>query len=114
MHGVSLLQLVPENGKAPRSPSWIQGLQESDPRGAAQVFLKWVPNAEADFLHYRLWRKRAEENEHALLCGNSSLNTSVYTDTEVRRGCTYHYRLQAVNACGVSSGYSEELVVAVS
>jgi beta-xylosidase len=114
MHGVSLLQLVRENRKAPRSPSWIQGLQESDSRGRAQVYLKWIPNAETDFLHYRLWRKRAEENEYTLLCGSSSLNTSIYTDTDVRRANTYYYRLQAVNASGESSSYSEELAVAVS
>jgi xylan 1,4-beta-xylosidase len=114
MHGVSLLLLVPENRKPPQTPSWIKGEQEFDCRRNPQVFLKWMPNSEVDFLHYRLWRKNTEADEEFILCKSCSLNTSLYTDSQVLAGNTYRYRIEAVNANGVSSGYSEELVVSVS
>lgn len=114
MHGVSLLQLVPESTKAPEAPSWIRGGAETGAWGNPQVFLKWKPNAEADFLHYRLWRKQSGEDAFQIICDDSSLNISVYIDMGVEKEKSYRYRLQAVNASGVVSSYSEELAVSVS
>ena len=102
------------NRKPPKTPSWERGEQETDCRADLQVFLKWTPSAEEDFLHYRLFRKDAETGEESVICESCSFNTSLYVDNVVHAGNTYRYRLQAVNASGVSSGYSEELVVAVS
>ena len=113
MHGVSLLQLVPENRQVPRSPVWIKGVSEEGAWGHPQVFLKWKPNAELDFLHYRLWRKQPTEGEFRLLCGDASFNTAVYVDTEVQGAGTYCYRLEAVNASGVLSERSGELTVVI-
>jgi len=113
MHGVSLLQLLPENKEAPKSPAWIKGLSETGALGKPQVFLKWKPNSEPDFLHYRLWGKRSQTDEFELIYDTSSFNTAVHIELEVENGNTYHYRLQAVNASGVASSYSEELAVSV-
>lgn len=114
MHGVSLHLLVPKNSKAPKSPSWINGLSETSALGKPQVFLKWKPNSESDFFHYRLWRKRSQTDEFEIIYDTSSFNTAVHIEPGVENGNTYHYRLQAVNASGVASSYSEELAVSVS
>jgi hypothetical protein len=106
--------LVPENKEAPKSPSWNKGLSETGALGELQVFLKWKPNSELDFLHYRLWRKRTQKDEFEIICDNSSFNTAVYIDMEVENENTCHYRLQAVNASGVASSYSEELTLSIS
>ncbi len=37
-----------------------------------------------------------------------------FLDMGVEKGNTYQYRLQAVNASGAASGYSEELIVSIS
>ena len=114
MHGVSLLQLLPENKEAPKSPAWIHGLSETGALGKPQVFLKWKPNSEPDFLHYRLWGKRSQTDEFEIISETTSFNTAVHIDMGVENGNTYHYRLQAVIASGVASSYSEELAVSVS
>jgi xylan 1,4-beta-xylosidase len=114
MHGVTLLQLVPENGKAPKRPSWIKGLIEKGAGGGLQIFLKWTPSSEPDFFHYRLWRRRPGEKEFQLLRDHGSLNTAVFVDTDVGKTGIYQYRVQAVNASDRSSRYSEELAVRVS
>lgn len=114
MHGVSLLQLVPENTKPPKKPSWIRSEVETGAWGGPQIFLKWKPSSEGDFLHYRLWRKREREGDYQLLWDDDSFNTAIFFDQEVDKGQTYHYRLQAVNASKAVSPYSEESVITVS
>lgn len=111
MHAVALLLLVPENRRPPRPPEWVHGLPETGAAGGAQVFLRWSPSREPDFLHYRLWRRETGETEDSLLEAGSSLNTAVYTDMDVRQGRRYEYRVQAVNASGAASRLSEPLEV---
>jgi hypothetical protein len=114
MHGVSLLQLVPENTKPPKKPSWIRAEVETGARGDPQIFLNWKPSSEPDFFHYRLWRKQAREGDYQPLWDDDSFNIAIFVDLKVDKRQTYHYRLQAVNASNVVSPYSEELVITVS
>ncbi len=111
LHAVSLLLLVPHNPAAPAPPQWVRGTAESGESGP-RVFLKWRPSPEPDFLHYRL-RRRTGAGRPEPLCQRVSLNTSVYTDAEVRPGERYSYAVEAVNASGAVSTPSPELRVAV-
>lgn len=113
-HAVSLLVLVPENTRPPKTPSWIKAEVETGAWGGPQVFLKWEPNAEPDFVHYRLWRKGSGEKEFRIVWDHSSFNTAVFVDAGVAAGQSYRYRLQAENASNAASACSEELAIAVS
>jgi len=118
LHGVSLLLLVPENGRAPEPPEWIRAAAETGAPGNPQVFLKWRPAAEPDFLHYVLWRRElgggdggSDGAEPLRIAGDPSLNTAVYVDSTVQAGREYGYRLQAVGASGAVSEHSAEIAV---
>jgi hypothetical protein len=73
--------------------------------GNSQVFLSWRPNNEADFLHYRLRR------DGEILRETPSFNTATHVDMSPRPGTPNCYQLQAVNASGCGSDWSEELCV---
>lgn len=111
MHAVSLLKLVPAGSRAPGRPVWLKGESETGVRGNRQVFLAWRPSPEADFLHYRVWRKAEPETEPR--CLNEQRATALYVDMDVEPGKNYIYALQAANASGRVSAYSDELEVFV-
>ncbi len=111
MHSVSLLLLAPENPLAPARPAVIKGVAERDLNQNRQVFLKWQPNSEPDFLHYRIERRSANETSFRTIGTPPTLNTAVWVDSEVRRGETYFYRVQAFNASLRGSEWSEEFLV---
>lgn len=108
MHAISLILFVPVNGTAPAIPTWIKGIAENGHHGNRQNFLKWTPNEERDFLHYRLWRK-ADDGDFELIADTPSLNTATYTDMDVQADLRYSYKVQAVNASGKTSDLSEIL-----
>ena len=111
MHSVSLLLLVPENKERPEKIEWVKGLAEKGFNGNTQVFLKWKPNSERDFLYYRIFRKSEAEKEFQLLSDNTTLNTATYTDMNVNGDNSYVYKLQSVNASMVYGNFSEEFIV---
>ncbi len=113
-HAVSLYLLLPRSREKPEPPGWIMAEIETNFLHCAQVFLKWQPSPEPDFLHYRLWRSEAApEAEPALICDNPSLNTAVYIDTAVESGRAYRYSVQVVNAASVGSDLSTESTVKI-
>lgn len=113
-HAVSLYLLLPRSREKPEPPDWIRAELETNVFQCAQVFLKWQPSPEPDFLHYRLWRSEvAPEAEPAIICDNPSLNTAVYIDTAVESGRAYRYYVQAVNAAAVGSDLSAESTVKI-
>lgn len=104
MHAISLLLLVPENNSVPAIPSWIKGTVETGYHGNPQIFLKWTPNTEKDFLSYRLWRALAD-GEFELIADN--LDTATYTDMTINANTQYSYKVQAVNASEQASDLSD-------
>lgn len=107
MHAVSLLLLVPSSDAKPSSPTWVKTRSEQGFNGNAQNFLKWHPNTEADFLHYKLWRK-ANNAKFELIAESQQLNTATYTDMDIEANARYSYKVQSVNASGHSSDLSGE------
>ena len=73
-----------------------------------QVFLKWTPCADTDFLYYRIFRHKHGEEGFKIISDNTSINTSTYIDMEVEEGASYFYKIQSLNASYVESEYSEE------
>ncbi len=113
MHSVSLLLLLPENPERPSQPAFIKAVAETGCNGNRQVFLKWQPCPERDFLYYRIWRRGAGEAEFRLISDAQSLNTATYTDMDVADGQRYEYRVESLNASLVASERSEAIAVAV-
>jgi len=112
MHAVTLLLLVPSNSSAPRVPAWKKAVSEKGYNGNAQVFLKWKPNEEKDFLCYTIERKEGSGNYEQIV-SDTKCNTAVYTDMSVKKGSRYTYRIRSVNASVIASEWSEEREVAV-
>lgn len=110
MHSVSLLLLLPRTDRQPAKPVWIGSEVEKGFNGNTQVFLRWQPDSDFDFLRYQIERKKTGASEFAPVSG-SSLNTAAYVDMDVIPGETVTYRIRAVNASLNESGYSEELTV---
>ena len=108
MHSVSLLLFVPENREKPGKTKIIKAVFEEGYLKNPQVFLKWQPNSEKDFLYYRIWRRLEGEEDFELICDNPSVNTAVYTDMDLVSGRRYFYSIQAMNASMVAGEMSEE------
>jgi len=113
MHSVSLLLLTPESTKKPDRPEFIKGESEQGYTRHIQVFLKWKPNTEDDFLYYKMWKKKQGEGEFTLISDNISLNTAVFIDLDVEKNRKYIYKVQAVNASMLESDYSDVIEVLV-
>lgn len=113
MHSVSLLLLIPHNTQKPSIPTKIRAKIEEGFNKNPQVFLKWEPNADKDFLYYKIWRKAQDSDEYELISDNPSFNTAVYVDMDVEKGNSYTYKIQAVNASMVSSEFSEAIEVKI-
>ncbi len=111
MHAVSLYVLVPSGDMA--TPTWVKGEAEMGYHGNVQVFLKWTPNSEKDFLHYRLWRADGD-NDSVVIADMLTFNTATFTDMDVTPDTEYHYAVQAVNVSGQTSDLSDVFVVGTS
>ena len=114
MHSVSLLLMVPKNQAG---PSKLRIKKAEFERGYAQnpqVFLKWEPCADDDFLYYRIWRAEETDTAPVLISDNTSVNTATYVDMDVKEGSRYFYRIQAVNASMVEGEMSEPVKVVTS
>ncbi len=114
MHSVSLLLLLPDNDGRPGSTRFIKAVAETGCNGNRQVFLKWRPNADRDFLYYRVGRREAGEAEYRLISDSPSLNTAIYVDMDVTAGRSYEYRIQCLNAAGVASEWSEPAALSLT
>lgn len=106
MHAVSLLLFVPQTEDKPECITDIKGEVEKGSNGNDQVFLKWNPSPEFDFLYYKISRKKHLEHDYTIISQNISQNTSTYVDMDVEYDQTYHYKVAAVNASLVESDFS--------
>jgi xylan 1,4-beta-xylosidase len=112
MHAVSLLLVVPSSSVPPVKPEGLRAVVESGFTGAPQVFLKWDPSPEKDFLHYLLLRS-TDGRESSVVADSPSFSAAVHVDAGVSTGGAYAYRVCAVNASGVQSDPSDECRVSV-
>ena len=74
-----------------------------------QITLTWPPNAEGNFLRYRIYGG-VTASPTALVDSTASgnLNDTTATLTGLTNGVTYHYRITAVDSAGNESAYSNE------
>ncbi|MBR4466968.1 MAG: hypothetical protein IKS34_01560 [Clostridia bacterium] len=100
MHAVSLLLLVPENDVPPAQVTGLQAKCVRSFLGEPQAFLTWTPSPEKDFLFYRVLRKEKDAPQDAWLTVSKDcvLNTALFIDSDVQKGRSYEYRVQAVSA----------------
>ncbi len=71
-----------------------------------KIILDWADNAEADFSHYKLYRRMEPSTDLQLLADN--LTTSQFTDSVPATGFKYDYRVTAVDLAGHESDWSNE------
>ena len=71
-----------------------------------EVQLNWDPIPDEDVAGYNVYRSEAPDRGYERL-HSEPLAAPEYTDTTVKRGRTYYYRVTAVNNAGVESGFSE-------
>ncbi len=112
MHSVSLLLFIPESTEVPTAISFIKAEVEKGYNNR-QVFLKWEPNHDEDFLYYRIYRRGSTEEEYQVISDNKSLNTATYLDMDVATGEEYSYKIITVNASSLESEFSEVVEVVV-
>lgn len=79
----------------------------SSTKSRPEVNLTWSPVPDEDVVGYNVYR--SEEPGRGYECVNPDpVAEPKYTDTAVKRGKTYYYRVTAVNTAGVESEPSEE------
>ena len=87
---------------APRPPAGLTAVPAD-----REVTLTWNPNPEDDINGYRLYRDTAPSPVTPVV--TIPADTETFTDAGLVNGTVYYYRLTAVNAAGVESGFSEEV-----
>jgi len=77
-----------------------------------EVKLTWDPVPDEEVTGYNVYRSEESGGGYARV-NPSRLVEPEYTDTTVKRGRTYFYRVTAVSRTGVESGFSVERSKAV-
>jgi uncharacterized protein with LGFP repeats len=77
--------------------------QNLSPRnGAGSVALNWSDNRESDLSGYRVYRRQDGTGYQSI----ATVRSSAYTDSSVRGGQTYYYRVKAYDSAGNHSSRS--------
>ncbi len=76
---------------APAAPRNLGALN-----GAGSVALNWSDNGESDLAGYRVYRRQEGVGYESI----ATVRSSKYTDTSVRGGQTYYYRVKAYDSAG--------------
>ena len=74
--------------------------------GDGYVIVEWYPNGEFDLDGYTVWR--SENNNDFDSIAELSVDSTVYTDRNVRNGRTYYYAVSAIDNDGNESELSPE------
>ena len=74
--------------------------------GDGYVIVEWYPNGEFDLDGYTVWR--SEDNNDFVSIAELSVDSTVYTDRNVRNGRTYYYAVSAIDNDGNQSELSPE------
>jgi hypothetical protein len=85
----------------PNAPSALAGTRLS----SSQVRLTWTDNS-GNELGFRVQRALGTQGTFALL-SQVGANITAFTDTAVKAGKTYRYRVQAYNTAGASAWSNE-------
>lgn len=73
-----------------------------------QVVVFWSPNSESDLKGYRIYRAELPSSGYAMISNTLiAKGQERYTDTSVKTGMKYYYRVSAVDQAGNESGPSE-------
>ena len=99
------LTIVPEDSFAPGAP---QNVTAVDWEGAVRVY--WDPNREADLAGYFVYR---ESDGEAVRKISPLLQDRMFTDTTVKEGETYRYRVSAVDKSDNESPPSPEASITI-
>lgn len=111
-HAVSLVLLVPNSLVPPAEVNEVSAVAEKGFNNNPQVFLKWTPNKELDFLYYRIMRKD-DDAPYKTICDLTSLNTAVYVDMKVKNKHCYTYKIVSVNASMISNDNGKEVKISI-
>ena len=76
-----------------------------------KVVLSWHASSTASIKNYKVYRSTVSGGYYGLI--GSTAGTLSYTDQTVTSGATYYYVTAAINAQGLQSGYSNQIVVTV-
>ncbi|HLL85976.1 MAG TPA: N-acetylmuramoyl-L-alanine amidase [Thermoleophilaceae bacterium] len=94
------LRRAVEEGEDTRPPAAPQNLTERS--GPGRVALNWFDNRESDLAGYRIYRRTIDTSYRSI----ATTRSSAYTDTSVRGGTAYYYRVKAYDGSGNLSSYS--------
>ena len=98
------------DGIAPSKPAGLDAVA-----GDSQVSLSWNANIEPDLSHYNVYRglQQGFEPTGADFVGKVDKPNTNFTDTDVKNGTTYYYRISAFDDVGNESEFSIETSVKV-
>ena len=99
------LTIVPEDSFAPGTPRNVTAV---DWEGEVRVY--WDPNREADLAGYFVYRERTGETIRKI---SPLLQDQMFTDTTVKEGETYRYRVSAVDQSDNESSPSPEASITI-
>lgn len=82
-------------------------------QGRDNILLSWSSQRDPNLLGYNLFRRTASQPNYTQVNARP-ISSMSFLDPNLAPGETYFYRMAAVNADGCSSGYSNEISVALN
>jgi RHS repeat-associated protein len=79
--------------------------------GAGVINLQWTPSPEADTMGYKVYRSDASEGLYSLIGSTSGRTGVTFTDSTVKAGLTYFYRISSVDRYNQESNKSSAVSV---
>lgn len=92
----------------PTPPAAPAGLMITD-SSSRTITIKWLKNAEPDFLRYRIYRGTAPNPTTQVDSTTGGIGDTLKTLTNLTNGTRYYLRVTAVDSAGSESGYSNEV-----
>ncbi|MEX2190961.1 MAG: fibronectin type III domain-containing protein [Bacteroidota bacterium] len=93
---------------APTPPAAPSGLVITD-SSSRTITIKWLKNAEPDFLRYRIYRGTSPGPTTLVDSTTGGIADTAKTLTGLTNGTRYYLRVTAVDSAGSESGYSNEV-----
>lgn len=96
------LEVTNADTYAPKPPAEVTAISSGQ-----EISLVWLPNTEADFAGYWVYRSGLDKKFQRLQ--DRLLTTASIIDKSIEKGQTYFYRVKAVDVKGNESDFSEEV-----